>query len=286
MIPNRISIHERPADADGTRFGDWEMDLIIGAQQESAVLTIVERSKNMLLQTKLPSKRPEDVEKAVIRLQLPYKKYVHIITADMEFRNHKAICKALDTTVYFADLLTRNKPQDIIKIHLADSSEPRGIIIAEFSDYNMGVTHLGLGKNDRLIQIDSIQSLSRNCIKPFLLAGDFNFTPESGAFIKLAKDFKPLNDTAEKTFPADNPQETIDYIRISQRCEVEILHREVVNEPNASDHRPVVAKIVLPPRQLFEHGYIQKYSDFIWLFPKLAKKRIKSTHRMKTSCDL
>lgn len=196
MIPNRISIHERPADADGTRFGDWEMDLIIGAQQESAVLTIVERSKNMLLQTKLPSKRPEDVEKAVIRLQLPYKKYVHIITADMEFRNHKAICKSLDTTVYFADLLTRNKPQDIIKIHLADSSEPRGIIIAEFSDYNMGVTHLGLGKNDRLIQIDSIQSLSRNCIKPFLLAGDFNFTPESGAFIKLAKDFKPLNDTA------------------------------------------------------------------------------------------
>lgn len=105
MIPDRISIHERPAEADGTRFGDWEMDLIIGAQQKSAVLTIVERSKNMLLQTKLSSKRPEEVEKAVIRLLLPYKKHVHTITTDngMEFRNHKAICKALDTTVYFAD---------------------------------------------------------------------------------------------------------------------------------------------------------------------------------------
>ena len=28
-IPNRTSIHERPKEADGTRFGDWEMDTII-----------------------------------------------------------------------------------------------------------------------------------------------------------------------------------------------------------------------------------------------------------------
>lgn len=25
-IPDRVSIHQRPAEADGTRFGDWEMD--------------------------------------------------------------------------------------------------------------------------------------------------------------------------------------------------------------------------------------------------------------------
>ena len=29
LIPNRISIHQRPVEADGTRFGDWEMDLVI-----------------------------------------------------------------------------------------------------------------------------------------------------------------------------------------------------------------------------------------------------------------
>ena len=28
-IPDRVSIHQRPAEADGTRFGDWEMDTII-----------------------------------------------------------------------------------------------------------------------------------------------------------------------------------------------------------------------------------------------------------------
>ena len=29
-IPERVSIHERPAEADGRRFGDWEMDTIVG----------------------------------------------------------------------------------------------------------------------------------------------------------------------------------------------------------------------------------------------------------------
>lgn len=105
MIPDRVSIHDRPAKADGTRFGDWEMDLVIGAEQKSAVLTIIERSQNFFMQRKLPSKRPDDVEKAVIRLLLPYKRFVHTITTDngIEFMNHKNICKALDCTVYFAD---------------------------------------------------------------------------------------------------------------------------------------------------------------------------------------
>lgn len=105
LIPNRVSIHDRPAEADGKRFGDWEMDLVIGSGQKSAVLTLLERSQNMLLQTKLPSKSPEDVEAAVKRLLFPYKKWVLTITTDngMEFRNHEKIARFLDCSVYFAD---------------------------------------------------------------------------------------------------------------------------------------------------------------------------------------
>lgn len=105
MIPDRVSIHDRPKEADGKRFGDWEMDLVIGAEQKSAVLTIIERSQNMFMQTKLKSKKPEEVKKAVIRLLLPFKKFVNTITTDNggEFRDHKAICEALDCIVYFAD---------------------------------------------------------------------------------------------------------------------------------------------------------------------------------------
>lgn len=46
------------------------------------MLTVVERSLNMFMQCKLPSKKPEYVEKAVISLLLPFKKWVLTITTD------------------------------------------------------------------------------------------------------------------------------------------------------------------------------------------------------------
>ena len=105
-IPDRTSIHDRPAEADGRRFGDWEMDLVIGKGQKSAMLTLCERSKNYLLMAKLPhGKNPEKVADTAIRLLLPYRKHVLTITTDngSEFACHKKIAKALGTTVYFAD---------------------------------------------------------------------------------------------------------------------------------------------------------------------------------------
>lgn len=105
LIPNRVSIHRRPPEADGTRFGDWEMDLVIGKGQKSAVLTMVERKTNMFLQTKIPSKKPDVVALAAWRLLLPYKAYVHTITTDngCEFMNHEWLAKRIGATVYFAD---------------------------------------------------------------------------------------------------------------------------------------------------------------------------------------
>ena len=66
-IADRTSIHSRPEQADGKRFGDFEMDLIVNSHNH-AILTIVERSTNMLFMTKLamgrsPSRwpKPSDV---------------------------------------------------------------------------------------------------------------------------------------------------------------------------------------------------------------------------------
>ena len=47
-IACRTSIHQRPKEANGKRFGDFEMDLIVD-RYNHAILTIVERSTNMLL---------------------------------------------------------------------------------------------------------------------------------------------------------------------------------------------------------------------------------------------
>ena len=41
-IAGRTSIHDRPVEADGTRFGDWEMDTIVDPKGH-AILTLTER---------------------------------------------------------------------------------------------------------------------------------------------------------------------------------------------------------------------------------------------------
>lgn len=105
-IPNRTSIRERAEEADGSRFGDWGMDLIIGNGQKSAILTLCERSKNYLLMARLPhGKNPENVVDMVIMVLSPYRKNVQTIATDngSEFAYNKKIAKALGTTVYFAD---------------------------------------------------------------------------------------------------------------------------------------------------------------------------------------
>ena len=51
-IRNRVSINQRPAEADGKHFGDWEMDPIVD-KDSNAILTFTERSTNFLLMEKL-----------------------------------------------------------------------------------------------------------------------------------------------------------------------------------------------------------------------------------------
>lgn len=52
-IANRTSIHDRPAEADGKRFGDFEMDLIVDSFGH-AILVLVERMTNFVMMEKLP----------------------------------------------------------------------------------------------------------------------------------------------------------------------------------------------------------------------------------------
>ena len=105
-IRNRVSIHQRPAEADGRRFGDWEMDLIVD-RDGNAILTLTERSTNFLLMEKLKQgKKAGPVAKAVWRLLLPYKgEALKSITTDngSEFAEHEWITGKLNVPVYFAD---------------------------------------------------------------------------------------------------------------------------------------------------------------------------------------
>lgn len=107
-IPHRTSISERPAEADGKRFGDWEMDLIIGKNGYQAILVLVERSTGYVIIHRLKhGKKARELAMAVSKLLLAYRAGgVLTITTDngSEFSQHRLITKALKgVTVYFAD---------------------------------------------------------------------------------------------------------------------------------------------------------------------------------------
>lgn len=105
VIKNAISIDERPSIVDSReRFGDWEIDTVLGKHGTGAIVTILERKSRFYLAKRVASKSAKDVTKATIDLLMPYKEHVLTITADngREFANHEEIGKALNADIYFA----------------------------------------------------------------------------------------------------------------------------------------------------------------------------------------
>ncbi|MFS1999755.1 IS30 family transposase [Vibrio breoganii] len=104
-IKNAISIDDRPDVVDNReRLGDWEIDTVLGKHGTGAIVTILERKTRFYLTRKVSSKSAKDVTQATIDMLLPYKEFVHTITADngREFAGHEEIAKALEAEVYFA----------------------------------------------------------------------------------------------------------------------------------------------------------------------------------------
>lgn len=105
LIPNRIDIKERPAIvANKERIGDFEIDTIIGANHQGAIVSIVER-KSMLTRLQfISNKTSEQTSNATIQLLNPIKKYVHTITSDngKEFAGHEIITQKLEAQMFFA----------------------------------------------------------------------------------------------------------------------------------------------------------------------------------------
>lgn len=107
-IKDRVSIEEHPAVVDErSRFGDWEIDTIVGKDNKGAIVTLTERKTGYLLMEKLPKgKNAKGFAETVIRMLTPYKKRVHSITSDngTEFAGHKMIAKKLNAQFFFYHL--------------------------------------------------------------------------------------------------------------------------------------------------------------------------------------
>ena len=105
IIKNRTSIDLRPSIVDRKiRFGDIEIDLIIGKNHNQAIVTINDRVTGMLKMKKVPSKEASVVAAAVIELLEEWLAYLHTITSDngKEFALHELISETLNIDYYFA----------------------------------------------------------------------------------------------------------------------------------------------------------------------------------------
>ena len=141
---------------------------------------------------------------------------------------------------YGVGILTQEIPLSTKHIPLP-GDEPRVLLVVELQDYVMACTHLDLEEEPRLASVLLIVEEAQRWQKPFLLAGDWNDTPDSELLQEMMKYFTILS-VSEASYPADEPQECLDYVAIFKGKSVEVLESTVINEPEASDHRPVVVR--------------------------------------------
>jgi IS30 family transposase len=105
QIANRISIDERPKIVDRKeRFGDLEIDLIIGKGHQQALLTINDRATGLLFMDKVLTKRAEEIQAKTIELLQDWIPLIKTMTSDngKEFARHERIAQALNIDFYFA----------------------------------------------------------------------------------------------------------------------------------------------------------------------------------------
>lgn len=162
-------------------------------------------------------------------------------------RMHAYFAPAIDFDggKYGIGLLTKQVPLRLQTIPLPGREEARALILAEFDNYIYCCTHLSLTEEDRMKSLEIVKAFTSSSHKPLFLAGDMNAEPESPFIKELQKDFQILSNPQQRTFPAPAPEETLDYIVAlkSNANGFAVVSAWVLNEPVASDHRPVVVEL-------------------------------------------
>ncbi len=167
---------------------------------------------------------------------------------------------------YGIGVLSKVKPISSHYRSLPGREEERALLMLEFQDFVVACTHLSLTEEDRLASTSIIKEEAKSIAKPLIITGDLNARPDSPVMISLLEDFDLLSDPKKPTFPAPEPRGCIDYIAISKAGANRItkLTDQVVEEPMASDHRPVMVDIrVKAPKDkiFYNRPYLQNPVD-------------------------
>jgi len=104
-IPHRIDIDQRPAIVEEkSRIGDWELDTIVGKNQQGYLVSMVERHSKYTKLVRVTNSKAETVKAAIVSTLGRLCEKVLTLTSDngKEFSQHQEIAHALKADFFFA----------------------------------------------------------------------------------------------------------------------------------------------------------------------------------------
>ena len=143
QLTNRKSIHDRPAEIEQrSRFGDLEIDTIVGKNHQQSLVSIVDRKTGYLWLKKCSTRKAEEVCQATIRLWEPIKAHLKTITADngKEFSLHEYAAQELDIDWYFADPSNKNT-NGLIRQYIRKGSDLNDYTDAYIAEITQRLNH-------------------------------------------------------------------------------------------------------------------------------------------------
>lgn len=127
------------------------------------------------------------------------------------------------------------------------NAEPRTLAVVTVEvgekELKFANTHLDYtNAENNLLQAQRIVEIFESEPLPVIMVGDFNAVPESASIQLLDQHFfRSCTDGCGFTVPQVQPRRTIDYIMVNKEAALQVMEHQVIDEPYASDHLPVLA---------------------------------------------
>ena len=148
---------------------------------------------------------------------------------------------------YGMALLSRHPILSWENHRLPPGAEPRSALTARIRmpasgrEVVVAGIHFYRTEEERMAQARRTAEILEPHTVPVLLAGDFNSLPGSPVMELLAQGWAvPEKEGPRYTFPADEPAREIDFILVRPHDGFRVLEYRVLEDPVASDHRPVL----------------------------------------------
>lgn len=147
---------------------------------------------------------------------------------------------------YGVATLYAERPFCVSKVLLKGSLHTRALMISEYPDCVIANTHFPLAEwartNAARIVCKTLEPYAAK--KPVFLMGDINALPDSETIRIFKENFAILSDTSKHTYPAKNPEKTIDYVMVdkSHAKDLKNVRAFVDAAPWATDHAAVIVE--------------------------------------------